>query len=347
MLLSSFFALLRHQLRLLAQNRSACLILIMFVALAGIASRIEQPQSPVCYILYWQHDSWVERLKSELPSLDPSLAIEIVPAERFANAEGVIEYPPGAHSIQLRPPSEQRDHWLIWFWYRGARAEVLNPVADWFWSVTQRHFGQHKPMHTRVSSLGTRLAILDFAGPTIRSFVDRGQWKGPVVWGALLFCGCYLPAMALAQQREDRSIYTLVTTPVGWAGVGLATSGFYFALTTVVSLSLAITLGCGAGVGILLAAAVYVSVGFTLGCWCNTAASASAGMLVYLTLASGVAMIAQFVLGLQGTHASVELQVLQLLRESPVGLSLIASLAAWVMFWFLVARLSFRRLQLQ
>jgi hypothetical protein len=345
-----FFALLRHQLRLLAQNRSACLVLLMFAALAAFGQRIEEPQSPVCYILYWQDDPWIQRLKAELPTPHQGLAIEVVPVERFANEDGLIEYPDGAHSIQLRPPTDERDYWVIWFWYSGARAEVLNPVADWFWSATQRHFGDPIPMHVRVSSLHPKLAILDIAGPAVRSFVDDGQWKGLTVWVAIFFCGCYLPAMALAQQRENRTLYSLVTTPVGWAGVCLSTSGFYFALTAIVSLSLAIALGYRAGVGlwatVLLAAAVYVAVGFTLGCWCDGTASTSAGMLVYLALSGGLALIAQSVLGLHGSGASVELQVVQMLQERPTGLTGVPfSLTVWVLCWFLVARLSFGRLK--
>jgi hypothetical protein len=186
----------------------------------------------------------------------------------------------------------------------------------------------------------------------VRSYVDQGQWKGPIGWVAIFFCGCYLPAMALAQQRENRTIYSLVTTPVGWGGVGLSTSGFYFALAAVVSLSLAIALGYQAGVGLwatmLLAAAVYVAVGFTLACWCEGTASTSAGMLVYLALAGGLALIAQAVPGWQGSCTSVELQVVQLPQDTPRGLvSVLSSLAVWFLFWFLVARLSFRRLTVQ
>lgn len=347
---SSFFALLRHQLRLLSQNRSACLVLLMFAALAACGRRIEEPTTPVCYILYWQDDPWIQRLKAELPTRSQRLAIEVAPVEQFVNEGGVITYPDGAHSIQLRPPTDQRDYWVIWFWYSGARAEVLNPVADWFWSVTQRRFGDRTPMHVRVSSLRPQLPLLEIAGPVARSFVDRGQWKGPIVWAAIFFCGCYLPAMALVQQRENRTIYSLVTTPVGWDGVGLSTGVFYWALTAIVSLSLAIALGHrpGAGLGatVLLATAVYVAVGFTLGCWCHGTASASAGTLVYLTLAGGLALIAQSIPGLPGSRASVELQVVQMLQEIPTGLTSVpASLAVWVLCWFLVARLSFGRLK--
>ena len=274
------------------------------------------------------------------------------PVKQFVDERGVIVYPDGAHSIQLRPPTDEDNYWVIWFWYSGAHAEVLNPVADWFWSVTQRHFRDKTPMHVRVSSLRPELPLLGFAGPMARSFVDRGQWKGPLVWVAIFFCGCYLPAMALVQQRENHTIYSLVTTPVGWSGVGLSTGVFYWTLTAIVSLSLAIALGCRAGAGlwatVLLATTIYVAVGFTLGCWCHGAASASAGMLVYLALAGGLALIAQSVPGLHGSGASVELQVVQLLQEVPTGLtSMPWSLAVWVVCWFLVARMSFGRLKVQ
>jgi hypothetical protein len=352
MLPSSLLALVRHQLRLLAQNHCACLILVMFAVVAALAPRIEPPQRPVCYVLYWQDDPWVERLRAELPQAGQAVDIEFVPAARFADREGVIAYPPGAHSIQLRPPVADREHWLVWFWYAGARADVLNPLADRFWSITRRHFGDQPAMDVRVSALGSRLAILDVAGPVVRSFVAKGEWKIPIVWGALFFCGCYLPAMALAQQRDDRTIFTLVTTPAGWAGVGLATCGFYFVLTLVLSLSLAMALGCGSGFGmsspLLVAAAIYVAVGFTLGCWCNGTASASAGMLVYMAGAGAIGLLAGAIPGLSASQLSVELQILRVLQEAPTAfVGVPASMAAWGMLWFLIARRSFFRLQLQ
>ena len=341
-----FLTLLRHQLRLLAQNRSACFVLLLFTGLAACGMRSGEPASPVCYILYWQDDPWIERLKAELPTANAPLAIEVVPVEKFVGDGGVIAYPSGAHSIQLRPPTAERDYWMIWFWYSGTRAEVLDPVADWFWSVTQQHFGDSTPMHVRVSSLRPKLQLLEFAGTAARSFVNQAQWKGPVVWSAIFFCGCYLPTMALVQQREHRTIYSLVTTPVGWAGVALSTGVFYWSLTAIVSLSLAAALGyragAGLGVTVLLATAVYIAIGFTMASWCNGPASASAGMLVYLALAGGLALITQSVLGVP---ASVELQVVQSLQGSPLGVaSVCSSLAAWALIWFLVARLSFGRL---
>jgi hypothetical protein len=347
-----FFTLLRHQLRLLAQNRSACLVLLMFVALASCGRRIHEPTTPACYILYWQDDPWIQCLKAELPTCSQRLEVKVAPVEQFVNERGVITYPDGAHSIQLRPPTDQRDHWVIWFWYSGAQVDVLEPVTDWFWSVTQRHFRGGVPMHVRVSSLRPEFPLLEVLGPSVRSFIDRGHWKGPVVLAAIFFCGCYLTAMALVQQRENRTIYSLVTTPVGWAGVGLSTAVFYGTVTTIVSLSVALALGHRAGSGlwatVLLATLLYISVGFTLGCWCGGTASASAAMLVYLAFSVGFAWIARAVPALQGSSASIELQVLQMLQETPtIPAGVPVSLAIWVPSWFLVACLSFRRLKVR
>lgn len=350
--LSPFLTLLRHQLRLLAQNRSACLVLLMLAVLAVFAQRIEQPRRPVCYILYWQEDAWIKQLKDQLPPPAQRLGIEVASAQRFTNEHGMIEYPSGAHSIQLRPPTRDRDYWVIWFWYSGARADVLNPVADWFWSATQAHLDDSRRMHVRVSSLRPRSAVFDIVPPAVQSCFAGGQWKGLIVWVAVFFCGCYLPAMALAQQRENRTLYSLVSTPVGWAGVGLSTSTFYFALTVVVSLSVAIALGYQADLGlwatILLASAIYVAIGLTLGCWCDGAASASAGMLVYLVLAGGFALMARTATGLPPWVTSVELGVTQTLHQ-PAGGEVNApwALAMWLPCWLLAARQSFRRLKLQ
>ena len=348
----SLLSLLRHQLRLLAQNHCACLVLMMFVAIAAVGPRVEAPQRPVCYVLYWQEDAYVERLRTELPSDDLELAIEFASAEQFLTLDGRIAYPPGVHSIQLRPPNEHRDAWLIWFWYSGMRANVLNPVADRFWAITRRHFDPQPAMSVRTSAFGSRMGIFDAAGPAIQMWVAKGHWKIAVVWGALFFCGCYLTAMALSQQREDRTIFTLVTTPVGWLGVGLATAGFYFALTFVLGLSLAIVFGCGSFSGLwaplMIGSAVYVAVGFTLGCWCRGTASTSAGMLVYVLLAGLIVLAAQQVPGIAGPQFSFEFQIVRMLQDSAttfVGLP--ASLAIWMMLWFLVARRSFARLQFQ
>ena len=128
-------ALLRHEARSLWQNRTACVVLAL-VLLTAVFLRVDghrRPQLPeeVCYVLYWEADALVRHLAAEaaVAREQSELRIEVAPADRFADKDGIIRYPPGAHSIQLRSregtSGGPRDR-VIQYWYSGA-----DPAAIW------------------------------------------------------------------------------------------------------------------------------------------------------------------------------------------------------------------------
>ena len=98
-------------------------------------NRIFSADEPTCYILYWQENEWVSRLKAKAPEAErlSGVHIEVVPVEHFASEDGTIRYPDRSHSIQLRPldasDGNQRG-WLVWYWYNGRDPSVLWPYAQ-------------------------------------------------------------------------------------------------------------------------------------------------------------------------------------------------------------------------
>ena len=288
-----FASLLRFQMRILANNRPACVVL----ACLAVASVLPMPQrkasSDTCYILFWQEDVWVQRLRTELETrTENEPPIEIVPAERFVGEDGLIQYPMGTHSIQIRPPERPGDHWTVWCWYSGTDPSVLDRPAAWFWKVTREHFGEALPLEVRYSALNV---LFDWPGNVSSVWSDfsrrMGTWSF-VLWMALVFCACYLPALSLAQQRESRSIVTLVTAPVGWSGAVLSIGVFYTGIAVVVGILLAQRVQGGLVLLplVALATGAYLGVGLCIGCSARTVGSASGGVILY-SLVSGATVV--------------------------------------------------------
>ena len=161
-------ALLRHELRLLLQNRVACVIVVAILATAGM-SRFDEnfadhDPRDTCYIVYWQEDDWVRRLQQAAQEVESPEGphIRVVAVEQQIDAGGMIRYPPGSHSIQLRPHApgpDGQERFLIWYWHDGDDASVLWPYAQWFWRVTREHFGPGIDWTERVSSLRPELVV--------------------------------------------------------------------------------------------------------------------------------------------------------------------------------------------
>jgi hypothetical protein len=346
-------ALIELQLRMLTSNRAACLVLVLVVAAAALAGRQKpSPHEGVCYVLYWREDPWVARLRAEVPPPDRhGLRIAVRPVAEFADSRGLISYPNGTHSIQLRPPDESRRQWLIWYWYSGSNPEVLSDAVAWFWKVTQDHFCSEAPLEVRVSPLKPSIRWID----SVRMPLDllSQEWtKRLFVFVGLFFCGCYLPALSLAQQREHGTIASLIATPVGWQGLALAMGLFHVALTVLVVAAVIAMVDLDVvpaelGFAVFLGAVAYLGVGLTLGSWCGSVASASAALTLYL-LISGSAVAVAHVLPGHWTapiaRASLESNLLGALMNGAGGgwATIVCRLAIWASLMQLVGCRSIR-----
>lgn len=282
--------LLHLQGRILWNNRTACAVLIL-LPLAGMFAGKQRPavETNTCYVVYWQESAWVERLRAELPRwTGQGIRIVVRHVGQFVDDHGVVCYPRGAHSIQIRPPDETRPHWVIWYWYSGDDPQVLDGPVTWFWNVTNAHFAGEPPVQVRVSHLGTGIPLLPVASISL-DYLEGDSAKRFVVWTTLFFCACYLPALSLAHQRESSTILSLMTTPAGWRGPARATWLFHGGLTWGMALLAVFLLDIhGPVIHLLLALALaivaYLGIAFVIGSWCGSTASAGAGLSLYLVL---------------------------------------------------------------
>ena len=318
-----FVTLLRLQLRILGNNRPACVVLICLI----VAPLIPLPRSQLsvagtCYVVYWHEDAWIQRLKSELEQrAEDGPPIEIVPVHRFVDEDDVIRYPPGTHSIQIRTPEGTRDHWVIWCWYSGSDPSVLDEPAAWFWEVTRDHFGDALPFEVKYSSLSTQIAPpFNLTNSWLSSLRRITPWS-VALWLALVFCACYLPALSLGQQHESQAIVSLATTPVGWSGAVLATMLFYGVATILVAALVAQRVQNGLALLplVLLATIAYLGVGLCIGCWTRSTASASGGVILYGLVSGAIAAGSYFTWSPLATVLrafSVEASLFDYLRES-------------------------------
>jgi hypothetical protein len=342
-------ALLGHQLRLLKENSSACAVIF---ALAGTMLLLSLHPSSVrdntCYVLYWEDDAWVRCLR-ESAALAAPLEIQVAHVSRFTNGAGLIAYPVGAHSIQLRPAERPGQGHVVWYWYSGPDPAALQPAVAWFWRVTREHFPGRVPAEVRVSALEPLMPIVQSARISTRKLLVGGVGEALTVWSAIFYCACYLPAVSLAHQREHGTLYSLVATPAGWRRPVLATAVFHGCLAAALaSLGIAcFSLGdntwgtCGM---IVVAIGLYLGVGVTLGCCCRSAMTASGAVMVYLLASGSLAGLSYVFPGLRPSTTGVEWNVLEMMlgraETSPFAA---VALAAWAAFWLLAAACAYFR----
>lgn len=344
--------LLIHQVRLLAQNRAACLVLMMFVVAAVVARLHRHAKTDdTCYVLYWRADAWVERLKAAVPHDGNGPKIKVAPVEQFVDANGLIQYPRGAHSIQLRPPDQSRSDWLVWYWYSGADPSTMEPAVNWFWNATQDHFGGEPSVRVNVSPLETKMPLLRSARLSLDELMNDSAWQHVLVWTAMFFCSCYLPTMSLASQREHGTVLSIATTPAGWAGVAWSIWLFHAGLACVMAAVLAAvmqlspahpTLWCTVG----LTVNIYLSVAFALGSWCRSAVSAGCGVMLYLATGGLLAATSHFLLGLPIAMATPEAALLGILASGDehtfaADVPSLLCLTLWAIAWSAVGCRSF------
>ena len=329
---SYVWTLVRHEARVVRQNRMAgVLILFMLFAAAMLRFKDENQQAlprDVCYVLYWQEDDWVRRLQTaaRTAQLQDGLTIEVVPACDLTGSDGIIRYPPGSHSIQLRPiepsvkeldrssgpnrrvpytntgriPNKSPEAavikpggWLVWYWYSGSDAAALFPYIQWFQRVTHEHFNDGMQWHVRASAMRPELVAFDKkTHVAVDSLMNPERVCVALVWLTLFFVGCHLSKLSLAQALSQRTIHSLAVTAAGWTGIAMAIRIFYgvfavaLAASMVAILKPELLLTSLFWLTAVCATVIYLGVGMTIACWCGSVASAGLGTAVYLAVSA-------------------------------------------------------------
>ncbi len=355
-------ALVQHELRILWQNRMACVVLAMTL-LTAIFLRIDRNRTPpaardVCYILYWNDDDFVEELRKQVvdPEQTGGLKFEVLPAAALTGADGIIRYPPGSHSIQLRSPER-----VVWYWHSGSDPAAMWPHIEWFQQAAMRHFGRHAGWRVQTSPMKPELLVVGKqTRVTLESIREPEVMDAALVWLVIFFAACHLPKLSLAESIANRTLVSIVVTPAGWAGQARAIQFFYGLLALLSAIVIAAILRPSALASgtfwsaTLFAIILYLGVAFTIGTWCRSVASASIGTMVYLT-ASGI--VYALVIGaariFDGTPATTlvpEAGLLESLQQSwgeggAIRPFTLAGLMCWAVIWSALGEISYRRIQ--
>jgi hypothetical protein len=257
--------------RALRQNRMACAVLVLAV-IAAVSLRLGRDRLAelgrgTCYVVYWERDEWVRRLEAAaVRENQDRLPVRVVHASELTDAEGIIRYPLGAHSIQLRPThvadrsagdrgrtwhvsvddshgrpgasdvvapetSDDGSQWTVWFWHSGSDPAALWPYSQWFWRVTAEHFGTPVRFDERVSSLEPQAEVASRMVTLTLAALAGPEWiEIGLVWMIVLFTACHLAGQRLAEDRTSRTIESVLVSPAGRQGAALAKRLFYGAL---------------------------------------------------------------------------------------------------------------------
>jgi hypothetical protein len=362
-------ALLRHELRVLCQNRMACLILLSLPTTVLVPRTWNPPRAnpprETCYIVYWKEDAFVRHLKSALRHSAPDgPPIAIVPVSQLAGRDGLIEYPAGSHSIQLRPLDSSvdgPDRRLVWYWYSGGDAGRLWSSARWFWGQAREHYGAGGSWEERVSALepGFNLPGLGERRLRVDDWMTSRQLEIVLLWASLHFAACFLPTLSLAEARAGRVLDTLVLSPLGSAGVARAQRVFYGLLAAglcvllVLALEPLALLRPALWLAVLGGVSVYLGVAYVIASRSRSVGAASTAGLVYLILsgaAYGAVSLLPAPLGPRlAPWSCAEAAIAGMLSDvfvtvrSPTASSVLP-LVFWAVLWQLAGRWCYRRL---
>lgn len=355
------FALVCHEARVLRQNRLACVVLAM-LPLVALFLRIDRERTPpaakgVCYVLYWAEDEFVRFLRREAadPKLNGDLKIEIQPAGALTGDDGMIRYPPGSHSIQLRTPER-----VVWYWHSGSDPAAMWPCIEWFQRAALRHFGSHGDWQVQTSSMRPEFVVLGKQTRITWDSIRNPDVMDPLlVWLGMFFAACHLPKLSLAESIAARTLLSIAVTPAGFPGAARAMLWFYGSVALGVTAATAAILRPDMlnqltfWASCICSTVLYLGVAFAVGSACRSVASASIGTMVYLA-ASGLwyALVmgaSRFVGGVPATTLVPEAAFLELLQSVWNGQSgsiiSLASVACWAVFWSAIGEISYRRMQ--
>lgn len=387
------WTLVRLEARVLLQNRMACVVIVL-ILIAAVMLRFQKTNTDanlttsskeVCYVMYWQQDDWVRRLQvaAQAEKRNGGLSIEVIPAAELTDTDGVIRYPPQAHSIQLRPiqPTDEttdeadvkmkgetpgiltvdgREGWLIWYWYSGSDAAAILPYAQWFQHVTHEHFNGKLQWHERASPLEPQLTV--FGRQTrvaINSLLKPDQLGIGLIWLTVFFVACHLSKLSIAQNLAQKNVHTLAVTPAGWNGPAIANGLFYGLLAFVLATTVAVILSASAimtlrfWITISCATLVYLGVGLTIASCSKSVASASVGTIVYFAF-SGLAYAiasalpsstATLVAPLVSADATILTSMSKFGFDTPFDGTIVLAMIAWSCVWLVIGALSYRQLR--
>lgn len=360
--LAATIALVRHELRILWQNRMACVVLALTL-LTAVFLRIDRGRAPtaardVCFILYWNDDDFVRYLRGAI--LDPQqtggLRFEVLPAAAMTGTDGMIRYPPGSHSIQLRSPER-----VVWYWHSGSDPSAMWPHIEWFQRAALRHFGRRSDWQVETSPMQPELVVVGKqTRVTLDSLREPEVMDAALVWIVIFFAACHLPKLSLAESIANRTLVSIVVTPAGWGGQARAIQIFYGLLAIICAVVIAAVLrpsalGSGAfWLAVTLASILYLGVAFAIATCCRSVAAASVGTMFYLAVSGMVYALvmgaAKVIGGAPATTLVPEAGLFELIRQSgndgsalrPVTL---AGLACWAVIWSAVGEICYRRIQ--
>jgi len=287
------------EFRLLLRNGPACLVLLLGLAgslLWGWRDQPGQPApQPTCYLLYWREDAFLERLRSLRPEPEQlgGLRLEIVPVQRFTRANGLIEYPLGAHSLQLRPQDRSGRTWLVWGWYSGRDPKVLDPVFRWLWQASDAHFGTGPRIEVRVDSLRPTWSEHDWLNHAAESiaWAQRQDLAAILAGGLLFYTACHLLAVSLAEARFEGTWTSIAVSPAGWSGAVWSKASFHGLLASGMLLTLAVCLRSevlrhGSLYVVLVSGVLFtLGWGWLLGTLANSTSTSAGAGLAYLLVA--------------------------------------------------------------
>lgn len=316
------------QLRRLLSNRSAFLAMLM-LAFAGawIGSIAPQQSASTCYVVYWQEDGWVQYLKSNLPEND-EVKVQVVPAKQFVNAQGMVSYPPGTQSIQLRPPSNQSKHWTVWCWCDRSPDE-LEEATQWFWKTSREYFGERLPIEVRTSSfLHTQHPVFS----SLRKLMPQSRLGNGItailLLSTVLFCAAYIPTAHIAEQIHDGVLPTILTKPVSiahWIG---AVSLFHIVLTALIAAPAIVFTSWPSGITQLCIASSLMAIGYCglsiAASFCSRSVANSTSLILLYFLFSSLALASSLLFsGLPVGALSAEWSYLSILNGN-------ATILTWV-----------------
>jgi len=364
-------ALVENELRVLWQNRMACAVLVLAL-LTAVILRLDRDRQTrvgddVCYVLYWEEDDFVRSLKGAALRArnEQGLAIEVLPADELTDGDGIIRYPAGSHSIQLRlvesPAGAPPGH-LAWYWHSGADPAALWPFAEWFQQEAFNFFGGTERWEVRTSPLQPELVI---AGQQTKLSLEALRRPGPLdlslVWIVLFFAACHLPKLSLAESQAGGMLVSVAVTSAGWRGLARAVRLVYGTLAMLLAAAVAgivrpsLLATAEFWLASLTATVLYLGVAFVIAGWCRSVASASAATPAYLALsglAGAVIAGASLHWGVKPAFGVLAEPGLYLAvrhawdgEGAATGLSYLAWPAAWAVAWHATGEASFRRRQ--
>jgi hypothetical protein len=361
----TIWTLVALEARILLANRMAVAVIVFFL-LAALHLRLNRDKFPapageVCYVLYWEESDWMRALQASAARTraEQGLAIEVLPADQLTGDDGVIRYPPGSCSIQIRPlePGPDRQaRYKIWHWHAGSDPGMLWPYAQWFWQTTRAHFRQSPEFIEETSPLAPELVVL---GEQTR--VRAVSTIAPDTLGVMLvalvlfFLACHLPLLSLSTAFEGRTIDSLASTPAGWTNVARAKRLFYGTLAVAVAavVTLVTTPAQLASVlfwfAALASAVMFLGVAFTLGALTRSVASAGVSVIVYGVFASSLYATTLLFSADVRPYLSPEFAIWRLLEASSGSSDVaitrwnIVTLALWANLWHQVGAWAYRR----